>query len=359
MNGSSLQQYEPPCVNLFITNFCNRRCPFCYLNDWVTDKEDDAHHMTLKSLDALIHWLQRSRVFKVKLAGGEPMLHPHLLDFIGKLVKSRVGIDAILTNGLGDTELYEKVVELTGTNWLVNVTSPQTYTKDEWELLNKNLEVLEWRNENAPVRLYGFDASSLRRLCLSITFYRPGQEFGYIIELAKRYKVPLIRYDVSRPSSNRSNKYVDFDSLAGIKPTLMDFVRACVKDGIKPGLDDALPFCIFTQEELKFLYLFSNFQSICMPVLDVMPDLTVGYCASMRGVTPSLTIGDMTAGNIFNELLGETEEHRNFQLASCHGCYNSEMRLCQGYCLRFKSDLLEHREESSLKKKRGWFKLRS
>jgi len=112
MNGSSLQQYEPPCVNLFITNFCNRRCPFCYLNDWVTDKEDDAHHMTLKSLDALIHWLQRSRVFKVKLAGGEPMLHPHLLDFIGKLVKSRVGIDAILTNGLGDTELYEKVVEL-------------------------------------------------------------------------------------------------------------------------------------------------------------------------------------------------------------------------------------------------------
>lgn len=358
MAGTPFQHYEPSCVNLFITNLCNRRCPFCYLNDWVTNKEDDAHHMSLKSLSTLIHWLQKSRINKVKLAGGEPMLHPNLLDFIHELMRSHIRVDAILTNGIGETELYEKVADLTGTNWLVNVTSPETYAKDEWELLNNNLEILKWKNENAPVRLSGFDTSSLRRLCLSITFYRINQEYSYIIELAKRYGVPVIRCDVSRPSSIKSNIHIDFDSLMRIKPTLMDFVRACVREGVKPGLDDALPFCVFTQEELKFLYLFSNFQSICMPVLDVMPDLTIGYCTSMRGITPSYTIGDMTASKIFNELLVTTEDHRNFQLARCHGCYNSDVKLCQGYCLRFKSDFLEYKKENELKKEKRWFKLR-
>lgn len=356
MAGTLLQHYEPPCVNLFITNLCNRRCPFCYLNDWITNSEANAHHLSLKSLDSLILWLQKSRINKVKLAGGEPMLHPNLLDLVHKLMKNHIGIDAILTNGLGRTGLYEKVAGLTGTNWLVNITRPETYVEKEWKLLNNNLEVLRWKNENASTRLSGFDTSSLRRLCLSITFYEINQEYNYIIELAKRYGVPLIRFDVSRPSSDKSNIYIDFDSLIRIKPTLMDFVRACVHGGIKPGLDDALPFCVFTQEELKFLYLFSNFQSICMPVLDVMPDLTIGYCTSMRGVTPYYALENMTASEIFNELLIITDDYRNFQLKRCHGCYNSDMKLCQGYCLRFKSDFLKIKKENEFKKKKRWFK---
>jgi len=284
------------------------------------------------------------------------MLYPHLLDFIHELMRGHIDVDAILTNGLGETALYEKVADLTGANWLVNVTSPETYAKDEWELLNNNLEVLKWKNENASVRLSGFDTSSLRRLCLSITFYKPNQDYDYIIELAKRYDVPVIRYDVSRPSSDKSNIHVDFDSLAKIKPTLMDFVRRCVAEGVKPGLDDALPFCIFTQRELKFLYLFSNFPSICMPVLDVMPDLSVGYCTSMRGIS-SCNIEDMNASEIFRDLLAGTEDPRNLQLAQCYDCYNSDMKLCQGYCLRFKSDFLDKKEHET-KKKNRWFKLR-
>ncbi|MGQ9680483.1 MAG: radical SAM protein [Candidatus Bathyarchaeia archaeon] len=355
--SAPFQHYEPSCINLFITNLCNRRCPFCYLNDWIANNESNAHHMSLKSLDALTLWLKKSKINKVKLAGGEPMLHPNLLDLIHKLMRNHIGIDAILTNGLGETELYEKVADLTKTNWLVNVTSPQSYVEDEWKLLNNNLEILKWKNENVPVRLSGFDTSSLRHLCLSITFYKINQDYRYIIELAKRYGVPVIRYDVSRPSSNRSNIHIDFDSLMRIKPTLMDFVRACVREEIKPGLDDALPFCVFTQEELKFLYLFSNFQSICMPVLDVMPDLTVEYCTSMRGLTPSYTIEDMTASKMFEELLIKTEDYRNFQLASCHGCYNADMKLCQSYCLRFKLDFLKV-EKNELKKKKRWLKLK-
>lgn len=269
------------------------------------------------------------------------MLHPNLLDFVKELMKNRIVIDAILTNGLGETELYEEVAEITGTNWLTNVTAPETYSKDEWALLNRNLEVLRWRNEDMPVSLYGFDTSSLRRLCLSITFYRPDQGYAYIIELAKKYGCPVIRYDVSRPSADRSNLHIDFDSLARIKPTLISFVTSSVREGIKPLLDDVLPLCIFTQRELMFLNLFSNLSSICLPSLDVMPDLTVEYCTSMRGVLSTHKVPDLTVGQMFQNLLNSANKYRNYQLTSCRNCYNWKMELCKGYCIRFKVDSMK------------------
>jgi hypothetical protein len=299
--------------------------------------------MSIRDLQTVIRWLKDSRIERVKLAGGEPTLHPNLIDFVRELMRNRIAIDAILTNGLGKTELYEKVDEMTGTNWLVNVTAPESYTGEEWELLNRNLEVLRWRNEDASTRLSGFDTSSLRHLCLSITFYRPGQEYAYIIELARRYGIPVIRYDVSRPSADLSNQHINFESLAEIKPTLMSFIVDSVREGIKPLLDDALPFCIFTQRELIYLYLFSNFSSICLPTLDVMPDLRVEYCTSMRGVLPAQRVPEATAAQMFQNLLHSSSKLRDHPLDPCKKCYNWRMRLCQGYCLRFKAEAMKHR----------------
>jgi len=305
--------------------------------------------MSLKGLRKIIQWLRESNVDKVKLAGGEPLLHPDLLDFVNELSKNNITLDGILTNGLGDTELYKQVASITETNWLVNVTNPQTYTEEEWELLNTNLETLKWKNADRSVKEYGFDTSGLRRLCLSITFYEPNQDSSYIIELAKRYRCPVIRYDVSRPSSDKSNVHVNFDGLHAIKPTLMRFIRRCVHEGVKPGLDCALPLCIFTQEELMFLALFSNFYAICTPHLDVMPDLAVEYCTSMRGILPSYKIQKIPASQIFSELFSHANKHREYELSRCSNCYNYAKRLCQGYCLRLKSDFLEQKQKFETK----------
>jgi organic radical activating enzyme len=339
--GSAQQFLGPQSVNLFITEFCNRKCPFCYLNNWVADEGKTAKYMTLEDIKVIIGWLKRSGIRRVKLAGGEPMLHIQLLDIVSELVKSQITIEGILTNGLGATNLYNEVADLSKTNWLVNVSPPETYTKEDWALLNKNLESLKWRNEYRSVKQYGFDTNSLRHLCLSITFYKPDQDYTYVIDLAKKYECPVIRYDVSRPSSDESNSHVDFEKLLEIKPTLLKFVEACVREGIKPGLDDALPFCIFTQNELKYLYLFSNFYSICVPHSDVMPDLTVEYCTSMRGVLPSHKIGTMKAGQMFQESISQSNKYRELLLPQCESCYNQKAGLCQGYCLRYKADLIE------------------
>ncbi|MFB0558013.1 MAG: radical SAM protein [Candidatus Bathyarchaeia archaeon] len=351
MPGAPQQFLGPHSVNIFLTNLCNRRCPFCYLINWITNDEENVHHMTYKDLLTLISWLKRSNLRRVKLAGGEPTLHPMVIEFVEELTKNDVIVDGVLTNGLGESRIYEELADMADTNWLVNVGDPRTYSASEWELLNRNLEIMRWRNEDRSVKLSGFDTSSLRRLCLSITFYKPGQSFDYIIDLAKEHGCPVIRYDVSRPSNNLSNVYIDFDKLVGLKPTLMEFVRRCVREGIKPGVDDALPFCIFTQRELMYLYLFSNFYSICTPHSDVFPDLTVAHCTSMHGILPSYKIPEKTASQMFQELFSQASKYREIRLPRCEGCYNYGMSLCQGYCLRYKSDLLKPEEIQEEKRK--------
>lgn len=341
MPGVTQQFLRPGSVNVFLTNLCNRKCSFCYLNNWITDSEEDAILMSRKSLATLLQWLKRSKLYRVKLAGGEPTLHPEMLDFVKEFIRNNILVEGILTNGLGETDLYKEAASITGTNWLVNVNKPTTYKRDEWELLNRNLDLLRWRNEGSPVRLNGFDTSSLRQLCLSLTFHEPDQDFSYIVDLAKKYGCPVIRYDVSRPSSDLSNLHVNFERLFEIKPTIMEFVRTCVREGIKPGVDDALPFCIFTQEDLKFLHLFSNFYSICTPHSDVFPDLTVSYCTSMHGIMPSYKIPEKTAGEMFQGLFTFANEYREHQLERCVNCFNYNNSLCQGYCLRYKADFVK------------------
>jgi len=341
--------FKPRSVNIFLTDLCNRDCPFCYLKGWTKHDESEANHISYENLKKIINWLKKSGIYQVKLAGGEPMLHPQIISFIKELIKNDIIIDGILTNGLGETQLYKEIEKMTNTNWLVNVTNPETYSHKEWELLNKNLDVLKWKNKFLSVKKFGFDVSSLRHLCLSITFYEENQDYEYIINLAKKYECPVIRYDISRPAPDKNNIYVDFEKLIKLKPVLIEFVKRCIKEQIKPGVDDVLPFCIFTQEELKFLHLFSNFYSVCIPHMDLMPDLKVYYCTSMRGILPSYEIQKMTAYDMFKNFMKETEKYRNFKLPRCEGCYNFNRKLCQGFCLRYKADYLFKN-----KQKRKW-----
>jgi len=62
--GSQKQFIGPQSVNLFITEFCNRKCPFCYLNNWITGEGKTAKYMTLEDIKTVIKWLKRSGIKK-------------------------------------------------------------------------------------------------------------------------------------------------------------------------------------------------------------------------------------------------------------------------------------------------------
>jgi len=325
-------------ANLYLTNMCNGGCPYCCLKEWVTDDPHDAQHMSLRDLDKVIKWLKESEIAFVQLIGGEPMLHPDIVKIVKRLKNREVSVRTILTNGLGDTETYRKVINIVDTIWLVNVNHPDTYTDDEWETLNRNLELLSWKGDDKLIKDEPFDVHSLS-LQLAINMYKPGFEYGYIIDLAKKYRCSHIRYAPPHPSACETNAHVTFEELEELKPTLMSFIKDAVSADVKPGLECVLPPCIFTTSEWRYLLLFTEaLKAICQPDLEVLPDLSVHTCVSMIGLIPSFKVGSMSAQDMIKNFIIATKSFKESVPSYCEGCEIFRIKGCQGYCLKIKTN---------------------
>lgn len=68
---------RPMLVDLCITHYCNKHCPYCYMN--ATEK---GKHADFDYIKAVIDALAELEVYEVALGGGEPTYHPHFWDII-------------------------------------------------------------------------------------------------------------------------------------------------------------------------------------------------------------------------------------------------------------------------------------
>jgi len=325
-------------ANLYLTNLCTGRCPYCCLKEWTTRDKGSAQFMSLPDLDRVIKWLRDSNITFVQLIGGEPMMHPNIAEVVRRLLRNGIHVRTVLTNGLADAALMKEVSGLVQANWLVNVNHPSTYTAEEWETINRNLDLLMWRGEDRLIAEEPFDPRSLS-LQLAVNISEPGMDYRYIIDLAKKYRCSHIRYAPSHPSAGGTNRHVTFERLIEVKPTIMSFVREAVAEGILPGLECILPPCVFTTSEWSYLLRFTEgLKTICPPDLEVMPDLTVNTCVSLMGRLPSYRVGELSAKEMLEGFMNSTKKLRDIVPAQCSDCQMFKAMGCQGYCLRLKSE---------------------
>ncbi|MDO9068541.1 MAG: GeoRSP system radical SAM/SPASM protein [Deltaproteobacteria bacterium] len=71
---SNLQLKAPLTINWAINNSCNFACSHCY------SREDTSDELPLDLLRSCIEKVAKAGVFSINFGGGEPMLHPYLLD---------------------------------------------------------------------------------------------------------------------------------------------------------------------------------------------------------------------------------------------------------------------------------------
>ena len=79
-------------VNWHITSRCNYNCRFCFARD----RGDEIHD--LEVIRDKFSWLRNSGLEKVTFAGGEPLLHPEIVDFV-RIAKELGFTTSIVTNG--------------------------------------------------------------------------------------------------------------------------------------------------------------------------------------------------------------------------------------------------------------------
>ncbi len=88
----------PELIDIAITNWCDRDCPFCYRRS-----DTSGMHMTLEDYGDVIRQAARMGVLQVALGGGNPNQHPHFPRIL-ELTRREFGIiPSYTTNGRGLT----------------------------------------------------------------------------------------------------------------------------------------------------------------------------------------------------------------------------------------------------------------
>jgi len=122
-------------INWNLGRRCNYDCSYCAptTHDWVSP------HHPLESIKSFIgkldNWTtQQNKTFKIGLTGGEPMVHPDILDILKtiRLAKSCGDQLTMCSNGSLPLELYQRSLE-----WITNLTISLHLERSDKEIQKK------------------------------------------------------------------------------------------------------------------------------------------------------------------------------------------------------------------------------
>lgn len=96
-----------------VTNACNLNCPICF----TYNRPDLLYHMPVDEMRRTVDWVVRSagRVDLINITGGEPTLHPQILDLLRCCRRPEIGRVTMNSNGLRlaqDPDLCARLADL-------------------------------------------------------------------------------------------------------------------------------------------------------------------------------------------------------------------------------------------------------
>src|SRR5208337_3494547 len=88
-------------IYFYVTQGCNLRCRHC----WIAPKfqgEGQASYLELDLFRSILAQAKTLGLLGVKLTGGEPLIHPHIMQILGILQEGRLSL-TVETNGVACT----------------------------------------------------------------------------------------------------------------------------------------------------------------------------------------------------------------------------------------------------------------
>lgn len=124
-NGAYESIYDMPIqINWDLTTRCNYRCSYCFIYGRGKTPPKKLPFSTLNQLkNAVDNIASLNRPwYDVHFSGGEPTIHPHMIDLIYMLhekLQDRLNHITIISNGSRNENVYEKLVEISKSIYLI------------------------------------------------------------------------------------------------------------------------------------------------------------------------------------------------------------------------------------------------
>jgi radical SAM protein with 4Fe4S-binding SPASM domain len=277
-------------VHIVPTYACNLACSYCYASKYRGKFPQMSWSKFRKTLD----WLVAQGVRKIIFIGGEPTVWQHIDKAIGS--SQSLGMQVgLLSNGVKLPKVWPHTVMINGTN----LTDPKLCSG-----ILKN--IAKYREHKVPVGIR----------------FNLGE---------KDSPARLHRY------ANWAKKYASSVSFSPTVPYLLDkklgevlfdFAKLVISNKQGITLNRAVPLCIFTEKQLKFLRKNCGLYSRCEPAkrsVVINPDGSFLPCVD-------LNLSKKIHTNFKNQI---AQLHKTSLQIVCESCEHFP-RKCQGGCLSMK-----------------------
>lgn len=326
--------------NISLTFRCNLRCPYCFAHEFV---DDSANDIALDDFDTAVAFATKGGPVHLGLIGGEPTLHPQFGEIAQRIIDNPLIESAtVFTNGML-LDRFTDVLAHPKLSLLVNWNAPDMLGAAAFQRIRDNVDALI------------FEHAMGNRLNLGLNLYDAAMDYGYMLELLKRYGLRKVRISLTVPDFPEGCRTDVLAYFCEYKPFLLDLFRALDAIGVLPYYDcNRPPYCIWTDEEKAWLEAYADAhgepesslvdtKSFCRPVIDILPDLRAVRCFGMS-FFDKVPIADFASLDELTAYFMRTIDRRAYRISASKECENCHLRrtwlCCQG-CMGFKAEGIE------------------
>ena len=207
------------------------------------------------------------------------------------------------------------------------MTTPKPTANTEQKKLEENLAFLSKRGN----------------VTLSFNLFEKEPDYNYIFDLVSKYGFKNLRLSFSMPVKfeGKTNTYLQIKDYKASAKNVMDFVHRAEQLGATVGMDNAVPICMFTPQELSELLIKEviapqrNF--ICYPAIDIGPDLSVWRCFGTSKLFNKKLDDFNSLAEIYDyyQQVSRLYQFKFFPMQECETCEHAKKERCQGGCIGF------------------------
>ncbi len=312
-------------ANVLLTQKCVRSCPYCFAKKHMEDAPPD-DILTWENLIYIADFLQASGDQSISLLGGEPFLHPQIVDYILYLISRGLRVN-IFTSGIMSDACFAKVVQNLANvhpaqlSFVCNLNNPATTSFSELENIKRFLTTFS------------------HLTVLSINIYRTDFDLDYAIQYINRYALNRhIRIGLAHPIPGKKNVYIPVEKLNVMASRFVSYIPVLEQFNIEAGFDCGVPMCIFDDESIGKMFKFNkgNVKFSCGPAIDIGPDMTVWSCFPLSNYEKKSLYEFKTMQEVYEfystfHKKARTEVGGIFE--KCDTCIYRSRELCAGGCV--------------------------
>jgi radical SAM protein with 4Fe4S-binding SPASM domain len=275
--------------------------------------------MTKETFFSALDFLQRSGMTQMRLLGGEPTLHPRIIEFLEEIRRRHLST-LIFSNGLMPESVLEYLEQSEEGRIALMINAAAM--ENSAEEIHKQRAVLK--------RLRG-------KAMLGVNITSPAVDLSILLEWTIEFQLnPFIRLGLAHPCHGSENRYLHPNQYAAVGDRLQRFRKKTRQQGVTLRYDCGFVPCLFSQNEPEsWKEIFGEAQFVCSPIPDILPDGSLIPCYPLgRGFGEEMISAEEGAADVRGRFSRQLQAFRGPGIyRECESCPFRQSGLCPGGCL--------------------------